>query len=743
MRRPVRLAILLAACAAEGCGVRPADPGGLVIAVDAGPVSLDPRLGSDEGSRRFQDLVFNSLYRTGDDARPEPDLAVRLDRPDPLTLVVTLADGVRFHDGALLTSADVAATYRAVIDGSVASFRRADLDSIASIDTPDPRTVVFRLGRPFAPLVSNLTLPILRAGAGPETARRPIGTGPFRLERYRRDEDLLLLRFDGYFEGKSAITSLRLRVIPSETARLLELLTGGVDLVVNDLAPDGVARARRDAAVRILTRTGRNAVYMAFNLRDPLLSDIRVRRGIALAIDREAVRAHLLAGAATLATGLLPPGHWAYNPAVPALTRDLQQAGRLLDEAGYPDPDGPGPLVRFRVEYKAPASEQARQQAAAFQAQLFDAGIGVDVRTYEWATFYEDLRAGRFQIVVSNWTDLSDPDVYRLRFHSGALPPAGLNRGGYVSAEADRLIEAGAGSDDPAARKAAYDRLQELLALDLPYIVLWHRDVVAAIGPRVGQFTLRSGADFRPLWKARARGSGERASEHLLEEVPRHGTRAQEARRIDGEIDERRGRPAAGAAAVEHDRDAVAESVEHLPGDIGRVGAGAVGAGGDDRPAEGAREGARDRMRGDAHADRGPAAQKTRRQLRRGGEDQGERPGPEGLGEPRRGRREGARHARGRVAVGGEQRQRHLLGAALGGENPLDRLGVARVTGHRVEGLGRVGDEESPLERRGGLLDRLGRRILRIERQNRGRHAGLMVGNPTGGTIAQRPVEAA
>lgn len=745
MRRPIRLAALCAALGAglSGCGVRPADPGGLVIAVDAGPVSLDPRLGSDEGSRRFQDLVFNALFRTGDDARPVPDLARRLERPDPLTLAVTIAEGVRFHDGAILTAEDVADTYRSVLDGRVASYRRADLDGIAGIDTPDRRTVVFRLRRPFAPLVSNLTLPILRAGGGQDPARRPIGTGPFRLERYRRDEDLLLTRFDDYFAGKSRLTSLRLRIVPSETSRLLELLTGGVDLVVNDLSADGVARVRRDPAARVVSRPGRNAVYMAFNLRDPILADVRVRRAIALALDREAIRDHLLRGAATLATGLLPPGHWAYNPAVPMLTRDLDGARRLLDAAGHPDPDGPGPAVRLRIEYKAPASEQARQQAAAIQAQLLEAGIGVDVRTYEWATFYEDLRAGRFQVVVSNWTDLSDPDVYRLRFHSQAQPPAGLNRGGYRSVEADRLIEAGAMADDEGARRDAYVRLQELLARDLPYVVLWHRDVVAALGPRTGGFALTSGADFRPLAGAEVRAaapssSGQAASEGGFDRGARDRAGAQEPGRVDGKVDEGGGLPAARPAAVEHHRQAVAEGGDRLVGGRRRGLRGPVRAGGDNRPAEGDRQGARDRVRRDPDPDRDAAPQEPRRQVLGGPQDERERAGPERLAEPRGARRELAGHRCDRGGVAGEQRQRHLLGAALGGEDALHRGGVARVAGQAVEGLGRIGDEQAAPQERRRLLDHLGLRMDRVDRQHLGRHADLRRWGWDRLTIAQR-----
>ncbi len=500
-------AAALAAAALLAAGILPAtgcgpglDPATtLTLAIDNSPASLDPRLGSDEASRRVHDLLFNGLFRVGDDGRPAGDLAAAWERPDPLTVRARLRRGVLFHDGAPLVAEDVVATYRSILDGTVASFRAGDLAVLQGVEADGDDIVVFRLKEPFAPILTDLNVPILRRGAGRETARAPVGTGPFRLIHYRKDEDLLLERFDRFFGGAAAIRTIRLKIIPGETARLLELLKGSVDLIVNDLSPDQMTRVRRTPGYRVVTRPGRNYVYMAFNCADPLLADPRVRRAIAFAIDRRSIVDHLLAGMATLSTGMLPPGHWAYAAEVPIHEPDVQRAARLLDEAGHPDPDGDGPAPRLRLSYKTSTSELAQQQAAILQAQLARVGVALDIRAYEWPTFYDDLKAGRFQVVVSMWTEIGDPDVYRLRFSSSRVPPAGFNRGRYRSAEADRLIEAGARTLDESARRAIYVALQRLLAEDLPYVSLWHRDVAAAMRERVRNFTLTSGADFRTL----------------------------------------------------------------------------------------------------------------------------------------------------------------------------------------------------------------------------------------------------
>jgi peptide/nickel transport system substrate-binding protein len=186
-----------------------------------------------------------------------------------------------------------------------------------------------------------------------------------------------------------------------------------------------------------------------------------------------------------LASGLLPPSHWAYNRALPTVTRDLVAAGRLLDAAGYPDPDGDGPLPRLRLTYKTSTDSFRLALARVLAAQLGDVGIEVEVRPFEFATFFADVKKGAYQLASMQTTDISDPDFYFTYFNSSRIPTdkdkdAG-NRWRYRNARVDELTAAGRTELDPARRRIIYDEAQAIVARDTPIIPLWHEhNVVVA-----------------------------------------------------------------------------------------------------------------------------------------------------------------------------------------------------------------------------------------------------------------------
>lgn len=492
----------------SGCQQRTISPQTLVIGVESNPVTLDPRFATDALSERIGQLLYNRLVRLTDASEIVPDLAERWDHPSPTLYVFHLKKGVLFHDGTECTADDVAYTFRSILDPAMASPHRKTYEVISRIDVVDRYTVRFVLSRPHAPFLVNMVRGILprhaAEQAGKEFGLHPIGTGPYQFVRWVPDEKIELAAHGGSFEGRPALESIILKIVPDETVRLLELQKGTIQLVQNALPPESLPLFMKRPEFAVAVREGTTFAYLGLNLQDPVLSDIRVRRAIAYAIDREMLIRHLLSGLARPATGLLPETHWAYEPRVTTYSHDPDKARQFLEEAGY-SASGP-PAGRtgtgrhgLRLTFKTSTAEMSRRLAEALQRQLSEAGIEVTIRSYEWGTFYADIKAGNFQMFGLQWVGITDPDIYGEVFHSGSIPPAGANRGRYTNPEVDRLVEEGRRTEDVRKRKALYSRVQQIIATDLPYISLWHLTNVAVMRKEVKGFVPSPSGDWTSL----------------------------------------------------------------------------------------------------------------------------------------------------------------------------------------------------------------------------------------------------
>jgi peptide/nickel transport system substrate-binding protein len=310
----------------------------------------------------------------------------------------------------------------------------------------------------------------------------PVGTGPFRVVD-RRTDGVTLEAYSEAWEGVPSMERIVLRQVPDPTVRALELRKGSVQLVVNGLAPDVVPDFRADPDFRVVEDPGSNYVYLGLNLEDRILSRVEVRQAMARAFDRERLVESLYRGLGVVTETVMPPGHWARNDEIEPIPYDPAGARERLDRAGFPDPDGNGPATRFDLTYKTSTDETALLQAQILQAMLADVGIGIDIRSYEFATFYNDIKQGNFQVFSLTWTGIVDPDFYALILHSGRVPPDGANRGRYRNDEFDRLVDAGAREVLLEKRRPYYLRAQEILAEELPYISLLTK-VNVAVMPR-------------------------------------------------------------------------------------------------------------------------------------------------------------------------------------------------------------------------------------------------------------------
>ena len=481
----------------------------LVVGLESNPTNLDPRLATDASSSRICQLVFDSLFRKDASGEPVGDLVRAWTQPDETTYRFQLRPGVRFHDGRPLGAEDVRYTFQSVMDPALGSPLRGAYRMIDSIESPDPLSLLFRLREPFASFLVNLDLGILPrpAESGDEGDRTGalVGTGPFQLVSSEPGSLIRLRANPDFAGGAPTLKEVRFKIVPDNTVRVLELRKGTIHLIQNDIEPEVLRTLEENPRFAVQKRLGTSYSYMGFNLEDPILRSVKVRRAIAHAIDRPAIIEHVLGGLAAPATGVLSSLNWAYEPEVTVYGYDPERARRLLDEAGFPDPDGEGPRRRFELVYKTSQNDLRRRIGEAIQSQLAAVGIDVRIRSHEWGTFFSDIQKGNFQMYTLTWVGITDPDILYYLFHSDSMPPNGANRGRYVRPEVDRLLTEARRTSDREVRKEIYGRVQRILADDVPYVSLWNTVNVAVMDRRIEGFVLYPDGDLLSLKDARVR----------------------------------------------------------------------------------------------------------------------------------------------------------------------------------------------------------------------------------------------
>jgi peptide/nickel transport system substrate-binding protein len=489
------VAFVIALLSLLSCSSKP-DPNTLVMIIESSPTNLDPRVGIDAQSERIDNLIFDDLLSRGDDLNVAPGLAESWEIPDPLTYVFHLHHGAKFHDGRPLTSRDVKWTFDSLFQGKIHSVKAANYKFVDHIEARDDFTVVFHMKEPDAPLLWNLSdgaIGIVPYGSGDEMTQHPIGSGPFKFVSAETDREVVLARNDDYWGEKARLTRIRFAVVPDETTEALELRKGSGDIVINALTPDTVVTLAQDPHLVVEHGPGTRLAYFGFNLRDPILKDVRVRQAIAYAFDRRPMIEYLWRGEAEPARSILPAQSWAYDGDVPTYEHNPEKARQLLDAAGYPAVDG----VRFHLTMKTSTDSNTRLMVAVMQQQLREVGIALDIRSFEFATFFSDVQRGAFQLYSLRWIGGNeDPDIFEYAFHSAKLPPNGANRAYYSNPRIDSLIDQARREIDPAKRKPLYAEIQLQVAEDVPYINLWYLDNVLVHTTRVRNIKLNPAGNF-------------------------------------------------------------------------------------------------------------------------------------------------------------------------------------------------------------------------------------------------------
>lgn len=461
----------------------------LRFALVAAPVTLDPRFDTDAASERINRLLYRHLVDFDAAFRPIPDLASWQQMTPTQYRFILGNEGRTFHDGSPLTATDVKATYDALLNPTTGSPHRASLNNVSEVIVLDLDRLDFILKRPDSFFPGRLTHGIVPAHllmANHNFGTQPIGSGPFSFLARPSEGKLRLCRQkDGFI--------LEFLEVKDPTVRVLKLLGGEVDLLQGDLSPELSRYLETRPEVRVTHLQGTTFSYLGFNLRDPITADPRIRQAVAYAIDREKCIRYILGGNARLAGALLPPEHWAGHPNLSGISHDPDRARALLAEAGY------GPEHPLTLTYKTSNDPLRVRIATLFQRQLAEVGIRVDLRNYDWGTFYGDVKAGRFQMFSLSWVGIKAPEIFRYAFHTTSIPPDGANRGYYVSPKANALIESAETASSLSVAADLYRELQVLLVTDLPYVPLWYEDQVAAMRKGIEGYTMATDGNYDAL----------------------------------------------------------------------------------------------------------------------------------------------------------------------------------------------------------------------------------------------------
>jgi peptide/nickel transport system substrate-binding protein len=480
-------------------------PDVLVVGQIAEPKSMDPHVVTAVNDFRILVNVYDGLvrYQPGT-LEVEPALATSWDiSDDGLTYTFELREGVTFHDGSPFNAEAVKFNFDRMLDESHPFHDTGPFplsfffSAIQETEVTGEMTVALHLDAPYAPLLSNLAYPtglMVSPAAveqyGADYGRTPSGTGPFIFRRWESNRQVAVQRNEDYWDGAPPLAGVVFRPITDANARVSEMLSGGIDLMV-EVPPDNVAMFADDAQFQVYEQAGPHLWFLILNLKDEPFSDQRMRQAVNYAIDKQVLVDNVLQGTATVATGPTPAAFgWAYNEELEPYPYDPDKARALIEEAGY----GDGTEVTFYVTEGGSGMLDPVAMGTAIQADLAEVGIDARIETYEWNTFLGLVNPGlegKADMAEMAWMT-NDPDTLPfLALRSDAMPDqGGFNSGYYSNPEVDRLLEEARRETDQAKRAELYKQMQTIVYEDAPwaFVASWKQNAVSTAN--VNNFSL-------------------------------------------------------------------------------------------------------------------------------------------------------------------------------------------------------------------------------------------------------------
>lgn len=453
--------------------------------------NLDPHFITDIPSANINyQKVYEGLVKPDENFVLQPSLAKEWTIIDDTTWEFKLNEGIKFHDGTPFNAEAVKATFERLLDPETGSPQREKFSMIKEVKVIDPTTVQMILEYPYAPLLSILAsqegsiLSPKVLAEDPDSLRdKPVGTGPFVFENWKSGQEISLTRNEDYWGDKPNIDRVVFKVVPEDATRLAMIETG--EAHINDQVPvTEIERIEASSAMGLTRTEGLAVEFLGFNTQKAPFDDVRVRKAISHAIERESIISGVFNNAGTLANSAMSPKVFGYSENTKPAEYDLNEAKKLLKEAG---------AENLKISLLTSDKKERINMAEVIQSQLKGIGVEVKIQVVEYGTFIEMTNGGEHQMFISGWGNATGDGDYNQHnlFHSSSHGPAG-NSFYYSNSEVDKLIEAAREETDEKKRLEIYEKLAQLELDDAVYVPIRNYEHMAAHNKSVSGYWLNA-----------------------------------------------------------------------------------------------------------------------------------------------------------------------------------------------------------------------------------------------------------
>ena len=461
----------------------------LKLSMSSSPSKLNPILPADSASSSVSAWIFNGLFTYDKNGNITPELADSYSFISPTKLLIKLKRDVLWHDGKKFTSKDVLFTYNTIKSPKVFTPLKTNFQLVESVTAIDLYTIEIIYKKPYFKSLDIWTLSILPSHILENEKdimtssfnKNPIGTGSYKIKEFKINSDIILYANDDYFLGRPKIDEIKYKYVPDQSTEFLFQKQHKLD--VSSLQPLQIDRQVDDkfkSYYRIVESPSFSYDYLGFNLRNKKFQDIRVRKALSLAIDRQELIDMLFFGHGVICHGPFLPNTFAYNEKVKNPKKNISEAKKLLNDAGYNE-DNP-----FTFEVVTNTGNDIRKQAAEIlQYQLQKAGINMKIRVMEWQAYLNTVISPRkFEAILLGWGLALVPDAKPL-WHSKEDKKGGFNIVGYKNKEVDSLIEKAEITVNRDELSNYYKKIYKKIAEDIPYLFLYIPNSITTVNKKI------------------------------------------------------------------------------------------------------------------------------------------------------------------------------------------------------------------------------------------------------------------